>query len=200
MNKSILAKGGATIVTQVEKRELIGLVQKDETSLTELYNVYFPRINNYVHYRVADYHDAEDLVSQILEKVFTKSHSYQENKAPFSVWLFRIARNTITDYYRSRKGVHNISLDGYTRDIVAREPEPAEIVELNELQHHLLKAIASLSQREQEIIALKFWSDLSNREIARLVGISESNTGVILFRAMRQLRLILASQGMCIYE
>lgn len=102
MNKSILAKGGATIVTQVEKRELIGLVQKDETSLTELYNVYFPRINNYVHYRVADYHDAEDLVSQILEKVFTKSHSYQENKAPFSVWLFRIARNTITDYYRSR--------------------------------------------------------------------------------------------------
>ncbi|TWH58904.1 RNA polymerase RpoE-like sigma-24 subunit [Desulfitobacterium sp. LBE] len=200
MSKSIQAEGGATILTQVEKRELIGLAQKDETSFTELYTMYFPRINNYVHYRVADYHDAEDLVSQILEKVFTKGHSYQEHKAPFSVWLFRIARNTITDYYRSRKGVHTISLDGYTKDIVAREPDPVAMVELNEIQQHLLKAIASLSQREQEIIALKFWSDLSNREIAKLVGISESNTGVILFRAMRQLRIILASQGMCIYE
>ncbi|MEA5022650.1 RNA polymerase sigma factor FliA [bioreactor metagenome] len=200
MSKSIQAEGVATILTQVEKRELIGLAQKDETSFTELYTMYFPRINNYVHYRVADYHDAEDLVSQILEKVFTKGHSYQEHKAPFSVWLFRIARNTITDYYRSRKGVHTISLDGYTKDIVAREPDPVAMVELNEIQQHLLKAIASLSQREQEIIALKFWSDLSNREIAKLVGISESNTGVILFRAMRQLRIILASQGMCIYE
>lgn len=179
---------------------MIGLAPKEEDSFTKLYNEYFPRVNNYVHYRVADFHAAEDLTSQIFEKVFAKKHYYQESKAPFSVWLFRIARNTITDYYRSRKGVHSISLDGYTKDIVARELDPVAIVELNEIQHHLLKAITSLSQREQEIIALRFWSGLSNREIAKLVGISESNTGVILFRAMGQLRIILASQGMYAYE
>ncbi|MEL1134041.1 sigma-70 family RNA polymerase sigma factor [Desulfitobacterium sp. THU1] len=199
-HRSFQIEGGPAIFTQGSGRALIELAEKDETSFTDLYSCYFPRINNYVHYRVADYHDAEDLVSQIVEKVFAKNHYYQKDKAPFSVWLFRIARNTITDYYRSRKGVHIISLDEYTKNIAAREPDPVTIVELNEIQHHLLKAIACLSQREQEIIALKFWSGLSNREIAKLVDISESNTGVILFRAMRQLRIILASQGMCIYE
>ncbi len=188
------------MLTQAANRELSGLAEKKEGSFTELYNEYFPRINNYVHYRVADFHAAEDLTSQIFEKVFVKNHYYQERKGPFSVWLFRIARNTITDYYRSRKRIHTTSLDEYEKDIIDHEPDPVVIVELNEIQQHLLKAIGSLSQREQEIIALKFWSDLSNREIAQLIGVSESNTGVILFRAMKQLRKILTSQGMCAYE
>lgn len=182
------------ILTQAEERALIELAQKDENSFTELYNYYFPRVNNYVHYRIADFHDAEDITSLIFEKVFLKYSYYQLEKAPFSSWLFRIARNTITDYYRSQKQILLVSQE-QTEILVDARPDPIDVVVFNDTQRFLLRALASLSQREQDIIALKFWSGLSNREIAKLLGISESNTGVILYRAMRHLRTLLESQG-----
>ena len=70
-----------------------------------------------------------------------------------------------------------------------------DAVMTRELRQHLHKALASLSEREREIIALKFWSGCTNRDIAKFIGISESNTGVILFRAMGRLRQILESWG-----
>ena len=186
------------MLSQAEETSLAARAD-DGSAFTELYIYYFPRVYNYVHYRVNDFHTADDLTSQIFEKLFSKLKYYQSTKATFSAWLFSIARNTITDYYRSRKQCNFISLE-ITAKLVDFEPGPVDIVALNEIQQHLRKALAALSQRERDIIALKFWSGLSNKKIARLAGISESNTGVILFRAMRRLRIILESQGLNIHD
>jgi RNA polymerase sigma-70 factor (ECF subfamily) len=182
-------------LSQAEKTSLIALANDDGSAFTELYNDYFPRVYNYVHYRVADFHAAEDLTSQIFEKLFSRLKYYQSEKAAFSTWLFSIARNTITDYYRSRMRTNFTSLE-ITAELIDSEPGPDDMAAVNETQQHLLKALASLNQRERDIIALKFWSGCSNRDIAKFVGISESNTGIILFRAMKRLRKILESQGM----
>ena len=183
------------MLNQAEETSLIALANNDASAFTELYNYYFPRIYNYVHYRVADFHTAEDLTSQIFEKLFSKLKYYQPEKAAFSTWVFSIARNIITDYYRSQTRNRVTSLDT-TMELIDADSSLDDIVAFNETQQQLRKALASLNQRERDIIALKFWSGCSNRDIARFVGISESNTGVILFRAMRRLRIILESQGM----
>ena len=166
-----------------------------EKSFAKLYNNYFPRIYNYVHYCVSDFHVADDIVSQIFEKLFTKYSYYQKEKASFSTWLFTIARNTITDYYRSKSKAHITSLET-CEEIMDSQKDPCDAVAFNETQKELLKALSTLSPRESHIIALKFWNGFSNREIAKITGISESNTGVILFRAMQRLRIILESQGL----
>ena len=186
------------MLTQAQETSLVDLTNDDTSAFAELYNYYFPRVYNYVHYRVADFHAADDLTSQIFEKLFSKFKYYQSEKATFSAWLFSIARNTITDYYRSQMRT-DVSSFEITAELIDYEPDPSDIVTFNETQQHLQKALASLTQRERNIIALKFWSGSSNRDIARLAGISESNTAVILFRAMRRLRMILESQGMSIY-
>lgn len=186
------------IQTHTEEIPLISLANDADRAFTEIYNNYFPRIYNYVHYRVSDFHAADDLVSQIFEKLFSRFKYYQSEKASFSTWLFTIARNTIIDYYRSQMRNHSTSLE-ITEELIDSEPDPCDVVAFNETQQKLLKALSSLTQRECDIIALKFWSGLSNRDIARLTGISESNTGVILFRAMHRLRIILESQGLNIY-
>lgn len=173
-------------------------VLNDQNSFTGLYNYYFPRIYNYVHYRVSDFSAADDIVSQIFEKLFTKFSYYQTEKASFSTWIFTIARNTITDYYRSKSRTHITSLET-SEDIMDITQDPCDAAVFNETQKKLLNALTTLSRRESDIIALKFWSGFSNREIAKLTGISESNTGVILFRAMQRLRIILESQGLNIY-
>ena len=186
-------------LTQAEKISPATMANDDDSTFAELYNYYFPRIYNYVHYRVSDFHSANDIISQVFEKLLPRLNYYRPEKASFSTWLFTIARNTITDYYRSQTRTHFTSLEA-TAELIDSKQDPGDIVAYNETQQKLLKALASLKRRERDIIALKFWSGFSNRNIARLTGISESNTGVILFRAMRQLRIILESQGLNIYE
>ncbi|HPL98324.1 MAG TPA: sigma-70 family RNA polymerase sigma factor [Bacillota bacterium] len=166
----------------------------DGRDFVELYNTYFSRIYNYVHYRVNDFHEADDLTSQIFSKLFTKLRYYMPEKAPLSVWIFSIARNSVTDYYRSRNRKTYVFLEE-TAELSDLRFNIDDAVMSRELRQHLYKALASLSEREQEIIALKFWSGCTNRDIAKLIGISESNTGVILFRAMGRLRQILESWG-----
>ncbi|MHB8157955.1 MAG: RNA polymerase sigma factor, partial [Desulfocucumaceae bacterium] len=75
-----------------------------------------------------------------------------------------------------------------------------DVVALSETRDNLLQALASLEDRERNIVALKFWGRLSNRRIAELTGLSSSNVGVILYRSMRRLRTILDGQGVKNYE
>ncbi|BBB90649.1 MAG TPA: sigma-70 family RNA polymerase sigma factor [Methylomusa anaerophila] len=165
----------------------------DERFFGEIYREYFPRIYNYVLYRVNNHHDADDLSNEIFVKIFTSLNRYQAEKASLPVWIFSIARNSVIDHYR--RGLQPATSLDVISDLSDSRPGPDDTVASRELWQHLREALASLSQREREIIALKFWSGFSNREIAGVIGISESNTGVTLFRAMRRLRLILESQG-----
>jgi RNA polymerase sigma-70 factor (ECF subfamily) len=162
---------------------------------SDLYNEYFTRVYNYVNYRVSDFHAAEDLTSQIFIKVFIKQQYYQSDKAPISAWIFTIARNTVTDYYRQRQRTAHVSVEEKA-ELADFGRNLDDTMALKEICSHLRQALTELSQREREIIALKFWSGFSNREIASFTGYSESNTGVILFRAMQRLRRVLESRGM----
>jgi RNA polymerase sigma-70 factor (ECF subfamily) len=161
-------------------------------SFVEIYKTYFLRILNYVCYRVNNRHDAEDLTSQIFIKLFSKMEYYQEDKAPLSAWIFCIARNTVTDYYRSHGRQPCASLD----DIVELADPcdgPDRLLDAEEMRRSLHGALQILGEREQKIIKLKFWRGFSNRSIAKMLGIGESNVGVILYRAVQRLRRILDS-------
>jgi len=113
---------------------------------------------------------------------------------PFTAWLFAIAHNAVSDYFRNLNKNPWSSLETYA-EIAGTSQDLGEVVAENELRSVLLKAVAELSERERNIIALKFWSGLTNRSIAKLTGLSESNVGVIIYRAMRRLQTILESGG-----
>lgn len=90
---------------------LVGTLDKNETredlyekkDFTYIFKSYYKRVYNYIYYRVNCHHTAEDLVSQVFEKVMFKIDTYSKDKSPFEVWLFAIARNAINDYFRSSK-------------------------------------------------------------------------------------------------
>ena len=71
------------------------VVRSTADAFTEFYRVYLPKVFRYISYKIADTHLAEDLTSAVFEKALTKFKSYDENKAAFSTWIFRIARNTL---------------------------------------------------------------------------------------------------------
>lgn len=156
-------------------------------AFTEFYNNYLPKIFRYISYRVSDTYLAEDLTSVVFEKALTKFKSYRSDKSALSTWIFRIARNTLIDNFRASSRQKNIPLDQMADD--PKDGSTPEQMLLEKEENQLLRrCILRLSPKEQEIISLKFGADMNNRQIAGILGLSDSNVGIILFRAVRKLR------------
>jgi RNA polymerase sigma-70 factor (ECF subfamily) len=109
---------------------------------------------------------------------------YRRDVAAFSTWLYRIAQNVGVDYLRSRRT--HAPLEDAVEVIVDGTPESDE--EHRSDLARLAALTASLPDRERDLIALRYGAGLSNRAIAPLVGLSESNVGTILHRTVQTLR------------
>jgi RNA polymerase sigma factor (sigma-70 family) len=156
-------------------------------AFTAFYEQYLPKIFKYVSYRVTDRFLAEDITSIIFEKALTKFNQYDAEKAAISTWIFRIARNTLIDHFRAGGREPTVPLDEAINAPV-KDPTPEEAAINSEECRRLKRCIARLSAPEQEIVALKFSAEMTNRQIAGMLGLSESNVGVILYRAVRKMR------------
>jgi RNA polymerase sigma-70 factor (ECF subfamily) len=144
----------------------------------------------YVATLLRDRGAAEDVTAQAFERAFRKSKSYDARRGSERAWLFGIARNAALDELRKRKRTAQL----------ATEPEAAEQAPDEEMDRALRRAavraaIAALDPRERELIALKFHAGLDNAEIADVLGVSVSNAGTKLHRALTKLREILDDQS-----
>lgn len=155
-----------------------------ETDWDALYSEQLPRVYNYFRFRVGNDADAEDLTARTFESAWKARERYRKDLAGFSTWLFTIAHNTAVDFMRSRRSqvpldaVDEMAADGTPEDDAARDSDLERLSILS----------ARLSEREQELIALKYGAELDNRQISRLMRLSESNVGTILHRAVQTLR------------
>lgn len=152
-----------------------------------LYDEFLPKVYRYIRYKVNDEQITEDLTSTVFEKALVSFERYSSDKAAFSTWIFSIARNTLIDYYRTNKARQRVSLDEAI-EMPSRGLSPQEEVEKKAEQECLRGCLSRLPEDDQEIIRLKFAAEFNNRQIAKMLGLSESNVGVRLFRAVRKLR------------
>ncbi len=173
---------------------LLARVAVDPAAFAAVYDHYFPRVYTYVRYRVRDAAVAEDLTGTIFERVLAGIAGYRAEQAPFAVWLLAIARHAVSDHLRAERRHRWLSLD-VLHDRAAGGPAPEELVIAGETRAALLAAVARLADRERDLLALKFGARLTNRRIAELTGLSESNVGVILYRAVGRLRAELTPGG-----
>ena len=127
---------------------------------------------------------AEDVTAQAFERAFRKASSYDPHKGGARAWLFGIARNAALDELRRRKRTAALATDPHdpvsasTEDAVQRAVERAAV----------RAALATLPARDREVIALKFHAGLDNAELAAVLGVSPTNAGTLLHRAMNKLR------------
>jgi RNA polymerase sigma-70 factor (ECF subfamily) len=150
----------------------------------DLYRQYLPRILNYVRLRVDGEDLAQDLTSAVFERALSRQHTLRRPEA-FGAWLFRIARTTVAGYYRQRKPVAPLEL---AENQPAPELSPPEQVMRREELARVREALDTLSEREQEIIRLKFGGGLGNQEIAQVLRLRAGHVAVLVYRALRKLR------------
>jgi RNA polymerase sigma-70 factor (ECF subfamily) len=176
-----------TVVNFLQKEKKINEIVDKQDEFTEIFELYYKRLYNYAYYRVNSQAVAEDLTSQVFEKIMLNIKTYCIEKSKFEVWMFTISRNVINDYFRKQKRHKIISIDSII-DLISGDKGPEDLIINEERNNKLINALNILDAKERNIIAYKFGADLKNVEIAKILKISESNVGVKLHRIMKKLK------------
>jgi RNA polymerase sigma-70 factor (ECF subfamily) len=177
--------------TGIERESLLTEDQAlDASHFIRLYDEYYSRVFNYAYFRCYDAMVADDLTALAFEKAMASFDDFDPNRGTFAAWLFAITRNVFNNHLRAAKKQDWLSLET-CQDPISQELSPEESLIRDESQYELLRGISKLSERERDLISLKFASGLTNRRIADITGFTENHVAVILFRAIHRLRTIL---------
>jgi RNA polymerase sigma-70 factor (ECF subfamily) len=160
-----------------------------------LFNSHYPRLYAYLRSQVNDRETAEDLTAATFERAFKGGHSYDPDKGAYATWLFRIGRNLVINHYAatSRKP-QTYGLDEAV-EIFTPDLTPEQQLLHQEQRRLLAESLTTLSERDQEIIQLKFYGRLTNREIAAVLELNEKTVSVIILRSLQKLKLRLERQA-----
>ena len=152
-----------------------------------MYREYFPKIYNYVFYRLMRKEDTEDVVSDIFFKVAQNGARYDPKKSKFSTWIYAIANNALIDFYRKRKAA--VSLDDEEAGVVLKVDFETQLAQISSPKRQaLFEELATLKERERLIVYYRFFEGYTNRQIGELLQMNESTVGTVLSRTLKKLQ------------
>ena len=134
--------------------------------IEQTYAEYRPKVMGYIRARVQRWADAEDLCSDVFEKVQKKLDDFDSEKASISTWVFTITRNTVIDYFRRTKPSEE--LDENLSDDTAVD----EGLLSQETLSELASALKALPEEQRDIIVLRYYDGKPLTEVAELMGLS----------------------------
>jgi RNA polymerase sigma-70 factor (ECF subfamily) len=180
----ILGQRRSTPVTEALTVPLATRPARAHLDIDALYRSSRDDVYAYVATLLRDRGAAEDVTAQAFERALRRRSTYRPRRGSQRAWLFGIARNAALDELRRRGRSAALAAD--PEDVDAALPEDAAEGVLRRAT--VRAALAALSPRERELVALKFHAGLANAELAGVLGVSESNAGTLLHRTMTKLR------------
>lgn len=157
----------------------------DGEALETLFRECATDVHGYAYSLLGDRQSAEDVTALAFERLYRFRSRLDRARGTPRAWLFTIARNAALDELRRRRHRPHQATDDMPDSADQSSGWALERAERRATVH---AALATLPRREQEIVLLKFHGQLSNGELARVLGISESNAGTRVHRALTRLR------------
>lgn len=170
-------------LAQIEK------AQKDPKDFAPIYNKYYDEIFIYINRKIGD----SDVVAEVTSRTFTKCliniNRFKYMGVPFSAWLYKIAMNEVRQFFRSKKNYpRTLSLsDGGLNEIAQETIEESRYADAHKILPHLL---AHLKEKDLQIVELRFFEKKSFKEIGFMLGLTEVNAKVKLYRIINRLKKI----------
>lgn len=170
----------------------IQAAQKDPARFRPLYNRYFEAIFRFVYNRTLNEELTADLCSQVFLKAMQRLKSYTFQGVPFSAWLFRIASNEVAQHYRATKKNRVVGVEeAKLREIF----DEAETEDREQLKQLMIASLNQLKPADLEIIEMRFFEKRPFKEIADILGITESNAKVRTYRVLERIKKIMLKEG-----
>ena len=181
--RGTIPKNEENIVLLVERAK-----RGDTKAFDAIYARYLTPIYRFVYLRVRGVPDAEDLTQLVFIKAWQAVGTFEERGLPFSSLLYKIAKNAIIDFWKRKKEARLDDQEELLGQLRDERQDVERDLEQKEAGERIIKVVEELSEDQQEIIALKFIQDLSNREIAEITGKSEEAIRALQYRALKELR------------
>jgi len=178
---------------EIEKRQ-IEEAKRDSSKFLVLYDKYVDQIYRYIARRTGNDRDsAHDILSQTFLDALSHIKDYTHQGYPFSSWLYRIAHNNVIKWYKKSEHTRYDPIEE-ARKISDPNENIVQIVDSELLQRQVKEMMGKLEPEEQEIIRLKFFENVSNIEIADILGLSVTNVGVKVYRTLKKAKSLLPSK------
>ena len=171
--------------TAVIERLVAAARSGDAEAFGELFDHYHRPVYRFIASRVRRPADAEDLTQLVFVRALEALPRYEERGVPFGGWLFRLARNAVIDHVRTRH--EHAGLDEAAGN-AGSEPGPEARALARAEVEAMGAALATLTDEQREVIALRFFGGLSAREVAEVMGKQEGTVRGLQFRALATLR------------
>ncbi len=173
---------------QNDDEQIINKVKNgDAEAFGVLYEQYADTIFRYIYSHLENRLDAEDLTEEIFIRAWRALPKYDERGLPFTAFLFRIARNSLIDFYRQKKPLQSIE----DIELQSSHAGPEETVELIFENQDLRDTIAKLREDYRNVLIFRFLSELSPEETAQVMQRSVGAVRVLQHRALSMLRDLL---------
>jgi RNA polymerase sigma-70 factor (ECF subfamily) len=167
-----------------EKAKASQITASAETDWDSVYKELLPKVYHYFCLRVGDWLEAEDLSATTFERAWRDRERYRKDLGTFTNWLFGIAHHVTIAHFRKNKQEQVIN-----EPVATEVNRPTEEVATSQQEfERLASMLTALPEREREIFSLKYGAQFTNRSIAKIVGVTESNVGTILHRIVSRLR------------
>lgn len=164
----------------------IELAQKDHRHFGPLYERYFEQIFRFIFKRLGGNEEvAGDLVQQCFIKAMANITKYEDRGLPFSAWLYRIAQNEVNMFFRSEKKNYAIEISDHQLYAILEESGETGIQQADLDQ--LIEIINNLEETQADLIELRFFQELSFKEIADIYQISEANAKMRVYRLLEKI-------------
>ena len=176
--------------TQLQQElKLIVAAQKEPHKFGVLYEKYYRQIYLFVYKRCSEEDAAGDITAQVFMKAMVNLPKYSYRGVPFSAWLYRIASNEVNQHFRNVKGDRRISIEKSQIDKVmgmVDEEKTSDLVEL--YQEVMLETLQEMKPDEVEMIELRFFENRSFKDVGYILGITENNAKVKVYRIIERLK------------
>lgn len=176
-----------------QELKIIEAAKKDPRRFSPLYDAYYKPIFLYVYKRVDSEEATADITSQVFLKAITNIQKYKFQGVPFSAWLFRIATNEINQFFRKTKKQRAVSIDIPGVEMLMKEMD--EPVDNTAHIKVLISCLNLLKEVEVQLLEMRFFEQMSFKEISDILGITENNAKVKAYRVVEKLRKIINEQG-----
>jgi RNA polymerase sigma-70 factor (ECF subfamily) len=168
-----------------EELVMIEAAKRDPDRFAPLYDKYYKQIFNYVYQRMDSKDTAFDITGQVFLKAMLNLGKYQFKGVPFASWLYRIAHNEVMQLFRTEKGRKRINADiSDLRYICEEQDSPF----FEEYIPAIQKLIKELNEDDLQLVELRFFEKRPFKEIAEILGITEVNAKVKMYRLVEKLK------------
>ncbi|ERJ11999.1 RNA polymerase sigma factor [Haloplasma contractile] len=179
----------------IDVEQLVVRIQKkqDQSAANKLVKYYYNQIFAFMYKQINDEHQSQDLTQEVFIKILKAINKYDSKKASFRTYLYRVAKNHITNYFKSKLHKTRVVEDEYNpeQDFTPYDLDIEGQMVINEQSEVMKTLILKLPEDQQQVIRLRYYAELSLKEIASVQEVSLSTVKSRLYQSQEKLRVMM---------